>query len=142
LKSILLVIGIVIMIFAVGVAVIPRFTTCESQGKLITLANGKTIPMKCSWSGQAELALGIPLFAVGAMMTASRRKENIRNLSILAIVLGAVMLLVPTLLIGVCTTAGMLCNAVMSPALILVSSLVILAGIIGLIVSLKAKEQN
>lgn len=75
-------------------------------------------------------------------MIASRRKENIRNLSILGVILGVVVLLLPTVLIGVCTTAGMLCNSAMSPALILIASLIILAGITGLIVSLRTKEQK
>jgi hypothetical protein len=139
-KGVALVIGIVIMVFAIGVATIPRFSTCESQGKSIITSNGKTVPMKCNWTGQAELALGIPLFAVGVMMTASRRKENIRNLSIMGIILGSAILLIPTVLIGVCATPGMLCNSVMLPSLVFFGSLVILTGIVGLIASFKVKE--
>jgi hypothetical protein len=46
--------GIALVVIALGIAIIPQFTTCESQGKIITLANGNTIPMKCTWTARAE----------------------------------------------------------------------------------------
>jgi hypothetical protein len=142
LKGVALIIGIAIMVFAVGIAVIPQFTSCGSQGKAIQISADKTVPMKCTWTGQGELALSLPVFAVGAMMAASRRKESIRNLSILGIILGVAVLLTSTMFIGVCATPGMLCNSVMLPSLILLGSLVILGSLIGLIASIKGKEAN
>lgn len=114
-----------IMILAVLVAVIPMFTDCESAGRMLTLADGRQISMKCHWTGRAELALGVPLLAVGAMMMVSRRKESRRILGIAGTTLGAVAILLPTSLIGVCMNPDMPCVSTMKPALILMGALVI-----------------
>ena len=60
--------GIALIVIALAMAVVPNFTDCQSQGLEIALPNGKTVPMKCHWTGQAEMALGAPILAVGAMM--------------------------------------------------------------------------
>ncbi len=85
--------GIALMIFAIAIAVIPQFNTCEYNGKAIELQNGKTVPMKCKWTAQAEMALAIPLVGVGAMMAASRRKESKRNLAITGGILGVIAIM-------------------------------------------------
>lgn len=129
--------GVALLVFAVAIATIPQFTSCQSQGKVLELANGKTTSMKCYWTGQAELATGIPLFAVGAMTVFSRRKESLRYLGIMGIVLGAFAIALPTKLIGVCSSEMMLCHNVMRPSLITLGSLVIVTGGAGLIMSLR-----
>lgn len=131
--------GIVLVILALFIAILPQFTTCESQGKYITLANGSTIPMKCSWTAKAELAVGVPLFAVGAMMSFNRRRDNLLSLSVLGTILGVAVLLLPTTLIGVCSS-NMLCNTVMKPALLASGGLVTAISLGGLWVSIGAKR--
>jgi hypothetical protein len=131
--------GIVLLVVALLVAILPQFTTCESQGKVITMANGMTIPMKCSWTAKAELTTGIPLFAVGAMMTFSRRKESKISLSVLGTILGIAVLMLPTSLIGVCSS-NMLCNTVMKPTLLASGSLITAVGLTGLVVSIGMKR--
>jgi hypothetical protein len=49
----------------------------------------------------------------------------------MGIVLGAVVILFPTFLIGVCANPDMLCNMIMKPGLILLGSLVILVSLVG-----------
>jgi hypothetical protein len=131
--------GIVIVVLALLVAIFPQFTTCESQGKYITMASGATTPMKCSWTAKAELAVGVPLFAVGAMMAFNRRKENFLSLSVLGVILGVAVLLLPTSLIGVCSS-NMLCNTVMKPTLLAAGGLVTTISLGGLWVSIGAKR--
>lgn len=133
--------GIVIAVVALLVAILPQFTTCESQGKYITLASGSTTPMKCSWTAKAELAVAVPLFAVGAMMSFSRRRENLLSLSILGVILGFAALLLPTTLIGVCSS-NMLCNTVMKPTLLASGSIVTAFSLVGLWVSVGAKRRE
>lgn len=110
-------IGIAIIVFALAIAIVPQQTTCESNGKFLTLANGNTLPMKCSWSAKAEIAAGVPLLAVGVMMITSRRKESLKNLSIMGAILGAFVMAIPTNLIGVCSSQ-MPCNLIMKPSLV------------------------
>ncbi len=131
--------GIAMIVLALAIAIVPAFTDCQSQGKAITLANGSTIPMKCHWTGIAEIATGVPLLAVGAMMIPARRKSNILSLSILGIILGIFVVLLPNSLIGVCQTS-MLCKTVMKPALTVLGSLAIVGSLGGLVFMRKAKS--
>ncbi len=133
------VLGIALIVFALGIAIIPTFTDCQSQGKDLTTDTGKTIPMKCHWTGIAEIAVGVPLLAVGAMMTATRRKDNLLNLGIVGIILGVFAILLPTKLIGVCQSS-MLCHTAMQPALIVLGSLVTVGSVISIVLSRKASN--
>lgn len=121
------VIGAVVIVLSLVIAILPMFTDCQSQGNAIALANGKTVPMKCHWTGRAELAMGGPILAVGAFMVGSRRKQVIRSIALLGMLLGGLVILLPTLLIGVCTNPSMFCNMIMKPALIF-SGILVIAG--------------
>jgi hypothetical protein len=112
-------------ILAILIAVVPMFTDCHSAGHTMTLANGREIPMKCHWTGRAELGLGLPLLAVGLVTAVNRRKESYRSLGLLGGILGVVAILLPTTLIGTCGSPEMSCNTVMKPALILMGILAV-----------------
>jgi hypothetical protein len=132
--------AVVLIVLAVGIAVVPMFTDCLSQGKSLKTTTGMSVPMKCHWSGVAELALAVPLAVVGGLLAFSRRKESRRNLSIVGAALGAVAILVPTALIGVCASSDMLCNSVMRPALILMGTLTIAMSLVGLVIGGRSPE--
>ena len=134
------VLGAIILVLAVVVATVPQITNCQYEGKAISLPNGSTIPMKCLWTARGELALAIPIFAVGAMMSFSRRKETSRNLAALGVILGIFTLLLPTSLIGVCSS-NMPCNTVMKPTMLVSGSAIILTGIIGLVLAQRREEK-
>jgi len=131
-------IAALIVVLAIGIGVLPQFTDCQSQGRQLTLENGRQIPMKCHWTGQAELALAVPLLAVGAMMTGTRRRETNRILAAMGVILGVFVMLLPTSLIGVCGSAEMICNSTMKPALLFMGALVIAASLVGLVRSERA----
>jgi hypothetical protein len=133
------VLGIILIILALAIAIVPIYTDCQSQGKSITLANGKTVPMKCHWSGKAEIVTGVPLVLVGLLMCFARRKQGLFILSILGILLGVFVIFIPTSLIGVCTS-GMPCETFMKPFLILAGALVIIVSLCGLWLMHKAES--
>ena len=114
-----------IAILAVLIAVVPMFSDCSAAGRMLTLADGREIPMKCHWTGRAELGLGLPLLGLGLLMGFSNRKESRRSLGLLGIALGVVVILLPTALIGVCANPEMHCHSIMQPALILMGVLVV-----------------
>jgi hypothetical protein len=131
--------GITLVILALAIAIIPTFTDCQSQGKSITLANGKTIPMKCHWTGVAEIATAVPLIGVGVMMIPSRRKSNLMSLGIMGSLLGIMAVLLPNKLIGVCSSS-MVCNTVMQPSLTALGALAIVGGLGAVVLSRRLKE--
>ncbi len=133
------VLGVALVVFAIAIAVVPMFTDCQSQGKAITLANGKTVPMKCHWSGVGEQVAAVPLIAVGAMMPFMRRRETLTGLSVMGVVLGAFVISLPVNLIGTCTS-GMLCETVMKPTLVTLGGLVVAGGVLGLVLSRRQKD--
>ena len=60
------VLAVSLAVLAVLIAVVPQFTDCDSQGRTLTLQDGRQIAMKCHWTARAELGVGLPLFAVAA----------------------------------------------------------------------------
>lgn len=134
------ILGVTIILLALAIAIVPYFTDCQFQGRALTTADGKTIPMKCHWAGIAEIGVALPLLAVGVMMTLSRRKESIRNLGIMGIILGGMAIAFPFCLIGVCQTPTMICHTVMSPALIVLGSLAVIISLGALLMHGKGLE--
>jgi hypothetical protein len=111
--------GLLLIVMALVLGLVPLVSDCESAGQSMTLANGAQAPMRCHWTGRAELAVAVPMMAVGGMMLTSKEQRGVRILSVMGIVLASFAILLPTVLIGVCSNPAMLCNTLMKPALIL-----------------------
>jgi hypothetical protein len=129
------VIGGISIVMALVIGIVPVFTDCLSQGKSLQLANGKTVPMKCHWTGIAEIAVAVPLVLVGLAQIFSKRKETTNLASLFGVVLGTLAVLFPTALIGVCANPSMLCNMVMRPMLIAAGSIAGVASLVLLVIS-------
>jgi hypothetical protein len=124
-----IVLGATMIVLALVVAIAPVFTDCESQGKTLTTADGRSVSMKCHWTGIAEVAAAIPLGIAGIYALRGRRKETIRFAGIIGAVSGLLAILLPTLLIGVCGNPMMTCNLLMRPILLASGILAIVAGV-------------
>ena len=129
-----------IVILALVIGIVPQFTDCQSQGRALVLQNGKTVAMKCHWTAQSEIAMAVPLLGLGVVMGVSKRKESRRIIAGLGMLLGVFAILLPTVLVGVCASADMLCNSVMKPTLILSGILVIAISVGTLIMSERQAE--
>ena len=130
-----------IIVLAIVIGVVPQFTDCQSQGRAITLANGKTVPMKCHWTAQAALAMTLPLLGLGTVTAVSRRKESRRIISALGVLLGGAVILLPTYLIGVCGNGMMLCNNTMQPTLLFSGILIGATSLVTLVLARKDETQ-
>jgi hypothetical protein len=117
-----------IILLAVVVGIIPQLTDCQSRGKAIELPNGKSLPMKCHWTARAEIALAVPLMLCGVSMLLWRRKECWRQQAVLTMALGLFVVLLPTVLIGVCAKPDMVCRALMKPTLTSAGILLVALG--------------
>ena len=77
-------------------------------GKMLELANGNQVPMKCHWAGQAAIAICVIILA--AAVVALLVKKDYKGLMIVTAVAGVMLFLVFTNLIGVCANEEMRCN--------------------------------
>ena len=127
------VIAAILIILALVVGIVPQFTDCLAQGRAIELPSGTSLPMKCHWTRQAEVAVALPLLAVGVLMLVTRRRQTLRALAVLSLVLGVSAILIPAYLIGVCASAEMICNRLMRPTLLFAGILVVAASVVALV---------
>ncbi len=121
--------GIALVALAILGATVAQLNNCAQDDKALTLADGRQVPMKCYWTAQAELGVALPLAATGAVLALSRRRETIRGLAAMGVVLGALVILLPTSLIGVCSGMTASCNLIMKPAMMFAGTLTILASV-------------
>lgn len=119
--------GVVMVLMALVLAIAPAFTDCQSHGKMLTTADGRTVSMKCHWAGIAEVAAAIPLGIAGVYALRGKRKETTRLAAIVGVTAAAAAILLPTVLIGTCGNPMMICNLLMKPIL-LASSIVAMAA--------------
>ena len=77
-------------------------------GKLLELANGNQVPMKCHWAAQAAIAVSIIILAAALM--ALLAKKEYKGLMVVTAVAAVVLFLVFTSLIGVCASEEMRCQ--------------------------------
>ena len=77
-------------------------------GKMLELANGNQVPMKCHWAGQAAIAISVIILAAAVM--ALLAKKEYKGLMVVSAVAAVVLFLVFTSLIGVCASAEMRCQ--------------------------------
>lgn len=77
-------------------------------GKMLELASGMQVPMKCHWAGQAAIAISVIIIAVAVM--ALLAKKEYKGLMVVNAVASVVLFLVFTSLIGVCANEEMRCN--------------------------------
>ena len=120
--------AVIIILLATVVGVVPQFTNCQYGGKAIELPSGKSLLMKCHRTARAEIALAVPLLLCGVSLLVSRRKESWRPQAVLTVALGLSVVLIPTVLIGVCVKPNMVCHALMKPTLTLAGILVVALG--------------
>ena len=77
-------------------------------GKMLDLANGNQVPMKCHWAGQAAIAVSVIILAAAVM--ALLAKKEYKGLMVVNAVAAVVLFLVFTSLIGVCASETMRCQ--------------------------------
>jgi hypothetical protein len=124
--------GVLLVVLALVIAIVPILTDCMANGRMLTTADGRSVPMKCHWTALAEIGLAAPLAFVGVFNFTSKRKETFRTLNLIGVLLGALVILFPTFLIGVCGNRAMPCNMIELPTLILSGVLVMSASLVTL----------
>jgi hypothetical protein len=121
--------SIAMILTALVVGIAPLFLDCQSQSRSLTTNAGASVPMKCHWTAIAEIAMAVPIAGIGILNLVNKRRESRRSLGLMAMILGAFVILLPTVLIGVCANPMMICNMVMRPLLILSGTIIAASGL-------------
>jgi hypothetical protein len=115
------------------------FPVCEYKGRHMTLLSGKKVPMKCFWTGRAEVCLGLLLALDGLLLALFHSREAGKLSTVMAVGIGAMIILMSTRFIGMCMSIKMPCNIGTKPALVLLGTVTIIAGGFGFLV-IRTKE--
>lgn len=137
--------GALVVALALVVGVVRQFTHCKTGSMVAAGAGASHVttaaavtpaqPMHCYWSARAEIAVALPLAAAGLLLLFSRRKESRRALWAMTGMLGAMAMLIPTVLIGVCPTPTAVCRTTMRPTLLAAGGLIVALSLAGLVVN-------
>lgn len=79
--------------------------------------------MKCHWTAQAELGIGLSIAILGLLLLLFTAKQIRIGISIGIILYSILLLLIPNVLIGVCGKADMNCRILTLPALNILGAL-------------------
>lgn len=125
--------GIVIALLGLLTALIPTviFKVCAAM-------DGKF--MKCHWTSQVEVALGIAVLALGLLIVLAKENAASSAYAAASAINGVLVILIPTVVIGVCGSADMPCNSGTKPALIIAGSLIVVVALINTISYLVSKK--
>jgi hypothetical protein len=137
---VLRIMGIILIVVALVIAITPQFTDCYSRGLQIDLGGGKTVPMKCHWTAIGEIATGVPLMAVGIMMLVAKRRETFYVLSVMGLIINALIIFIPTQMIGVCAMPTHTCVTEMKPVLLISGVAGLIASAVIILYSTRVKE--
>lgn len=99
----------------------------EYTGKQASMTTINMV-MKCHWTAQAELGIGILIALLGVFLLIFQSGQIRLGLSLAVILNGVLALLIPTALIGVCGSINMTCRSLTLPALTILSSIVIVTS--------------
>lgn len=109
---------------------------CED---LVKTAMGTFVPMRCHYTAQGELQVGAVLALVGGLIFVYGDRPQTRGaLSAVVAALGIAVILIPTVLMGVCANPDHPCNIGTRPALILLGTITSLAGAGGILQAWRA----
>lgn len=114
--------GIAVAVFGLLTMLVPVciFPACS---KMIETAAGSTVPMRCFWSGQAEIGIGVLILCGGLLLILFRSPLVRIGISVMTALAGVLALLTPTVLIGGCEMDTMACRMTTFPALIVLGVL-------------------
>lgn len=126
--------GIVIAVLGLLTALIPTviFKVCEAM-------DGKF--MKCHWTSQTEVAIGIATLVLGLFIVLSKEKAAGAAYAVASAINGVLIILIPTVVIGVCGSADMPCHSGTKPALIIAGALIIVTALINAVSYIVSKKK-
>jgi hypothetical protein len=139
--------GIVFLVLGLFIAIGPQtiISVCSTQAHAESsmhtpnehtatdTASSVKPPMKCHWTGKAELGVGIVIAVLGVFILLSSNLHLRLGLSVGAGLNAILAISIPTFLIGVCGNVKMQCKSLTFPALLVAGGLVLLVSVINIL---------
>ena len=124
------VIGALLVLLGIMVILVPWviFPVCEMTGLYVETTTGMKFPMPCGWSARADSGLGALIAVAGGLLMARNTRDTRQAVGVFSIALGALVILFPTVLIGMCKVATHPCRMTTLPALEILGVAVIITG--------------
>lgn len=131
--------GILILLGAL-LMLIPTLLFPGCEGLIERADGGASMPMRCHWTGLAEVGIGILILCAGLLSLAA--KTGGAGVFAMATACGVVGVLLPIKLIGVCAMPTMACRSAMAPAIYVSCALVIVTGLVGALLAGQKSRQG
>jgi drug/metabolite transporter (DMT)-like permease len=122
--------GILLVLLGVLIILSPWviFPVCEMHGLFVETKAGMQLPMPCGYTARAETGIGALIAVAGGLLVARRTTETRQAVGIFSTAAGLLVILYPTILIGMCRLADHPCRQLTLPALELLGAAVIIIG--------------
>ena len=104
------------------------FPVCEMHGLYVETKTGTKLPMPCGYTARAETGMGALIVITGALLIARGNRETRQVVGVFSIATGALVVLFPTFLIGMCKLADHPCRQLTLPVLEILGVAVVIAG--------------
>jgi drug/metabolite transporter (DMT)-like permease len=104
------------------------FPVCEMHDLYMVLQSGVKMPMPCGWTARAETGIGALIVLAGALLIARKTPDIKKAVGVFSIATGVLVILFPTILIGMCKLADHPCRQLTLPALEILGTAVIIIG--------------
>ncbi len=124
--------GLIVAVLGLLVILVPLliFPPCSH---MLELEGGGETPMKCFWSGRAEIGIGFLILCAGLLLIFGKSAETQRFVSIFAILTSLVGIAIPAFLIGGCAMKTMTCRTTTFPALYILHALSIVVCVLNIV---------
>jgi drug/metabolite transporter (DMT)-like permease len=123
-------IGALLVLFGIVIALTSWviFPVCEMHGLYAETKTGVKLPMPCGYTARAETGIGALIVVGGGLLIARSTPETRQAVGIFTIATGILVVLFPTILIGMCRLADHPCRQLTLPALEILGIAVIIIG--------------
>jgi hypothetical protein len=123
-------IGALLVLLGIVIILTPwiLFPVCEMEGIYVITQTGMKLPMTCGWTARAEAGVGGLIVLAGGILILRSTPETRQVVGIFVIAMGALVVLFPTILIGMCKVATYPCRLTTLPALEILGVAVIIIG--------------
>lgn len=126
--------GIVFIVYALALTVGPKFlyAGCPADGMV----------MNCHKSLEVIFWIGIIVGIIGLAIILIKNREVLLGAHIAGIVASIVVVLIPTLIIGICQMETMPCRLVTFPVIYLITLVFFISNLVGIVLELRAKKRE